>query len=78
MTAKKCSVIQEEVIDVFHEKMYIPTIEKLSFHLANVGIIGSINMGILEMIVSMIMCKNKYIYKVKDRLFKRFRKTTGI
>ena len=37
---KKCFVLHEEVIDVFHEKI-ITTIEKLSFHLAHVRIIGS-------------------------------------
>ena len=37
---KKCYVLHEEVIDVFHEKFYIPKIEKLSFHIAHVRIIG--------------------------------------
>ena len=43
--AKKCFVLHEEVIDVFHEFFYIPTIEKLSFHLAHVRIIGSMECG---------------------------------
>ena len=29
---KKCFVLHKKVIDDFHEKNYIPTIEKLSFH----------------------------------------------
>ena len=37
----KCFVIHEEVIDVFYDKFYIPTIEKLSFNLFHVRIIGS-------------------------------------
>ena len=43
--AKKCSVLHEEVIDVFNEKIYIPTIEKLSFHVSYVRIIGSMVLG---------------------------------
>ena len=39
--ANKCFVFNEEVIDVFHDKGCIPTIEKLSFNLAYVRIIGS-------------------------------------
>ena len=38
-------VLHEEVIDVFHEKNYIPTIEKLSFNLACVRILGSMECG---------------------------------
>ena len=34
---KKCFVLHEEVIDVSHEIFYIPTIEKLSFHLAHIS-----------------------------------------
>ena len=37
----KCFVLHEEVIYVFREFFYIPTIEKLSFHMAHVSIIGS-------------------------------------
>ena len=37
-----CFVLHEEVIDVFHENNYIPTIEKLSFHLVRVRILCSI------------------------------------
>ena len=38
---KKCFVIHKEVIDLFHDKFYIPTIEKLPFHIAYVKILGS-------------------------------------
>ena len=38
---KKCLVLHEEVIDVFHEKYDIPKIEKLSFHIACVRFLGS-------------------------------------
>ena len=41
---KICFVFHEEVIDVFHQKK-IPTIEKLSFHLAHVMILGSMEYG---------------------------------
>ena len=41
LMAKKCFVLYDEVIDVFHEKIYIITIEKVSFHIANVSIVGS-------------------------------------
>ena len=34
-------VLHKEVVDVFNNKFYIPTIEKLSFHIAHVRIIGS-------------------------------------
>ena len=40
ITVKKCFVIHEGVINVFHEKYYIPTIEKLSFHLDRVRILA--------------------------------------
>ena len=39
--ANNLFVLHEEVIDVFHEKNYIPTIEKVSFHLDDVGILVS-------------------------------------
>ena len=37
----KCFVLFKEVIDVFHEIFYIPTVEKLSFHIAQVRILDS-------------------------------------
>ena len=39
--ANKWFVLHEEVIDVFHDKFYNPTIEKLSFHIYHVRILGS-------------------------------------
>ena len=42
---KKCFVLHGEAIDVFQEFVYIPTIEKLSFHLAHVIILGSMEFG---------------------------------
>ena len=42
---KKCFAINEEVVDVFHENIYIPTIEKLSFYLAHIRILGSMECG---------------------------------
>ena len=39
--AKKNFVIRKEVIYVFHGKFYIPTIEKHSFNLGCVRILGS-------------------------------------
>ena len=45
LMAKKCVVLHEEVIDVFYEKYYIPTIEILSFNLAHVRILGSMEFG---------------------------------
>ena len=41
LMVKKFFVIREEVIYAFHEKHYIPTIEKLSYHLVHVIILGS-------------------------------------
>ena len=42
---KKCFVLHEEVIYVFHERKYIPKIEKLSFYLADVKVLGSMKYG---------------------------------
>ena len=52
---KKCFVPREEVIYLFREKLYIPTIEKLPFHLDHVRILGSMECGKTRMIVSAIM-----------------------
>ena len=43
--AKKCFVLHEEVIDFFHRFLFIPTIEKLSFHLYHVRILDSMECG---------------------------------
>ena len=37
---EKYFVLHEEVIDVFHKNICIPTIEHFSFHLAHVNILG--------------------------------------
>ena len=37
----KCFVLHEDFMDIFNDKIYIPTIEKLSFDLAHVRILGS-------------------------------------
>ena len=42
---KKCFVLQKEVIDVFHENIYIPTIEKLSFHIDHGSLLVQWNAG---------------------------------
>ena len=42
---KKCFVLHKEVIDVFPKKCYILTIEKLSFYLDHVSIIGPMERG---------------------------------
>ena len=43
--AKKCFVLHEEVIYVFYEIFYIPFNKKLSFNIAHVRIIGSMEIG---------------------------------
>ena len=43
--SNNCFVLHEEVIDVFHVFFNIPTIEKLSFHLSHVSILGSMKCG---------------------------------
>ena len=43
--AKKCFLLHKEVIDVLHEIFYIPTIEKLSFHLSRAMFLGSMECG---------------------------------
>ena len=42
---KKSFVLHEDVIDTFHNNLYIPTIEKSSFHLACVKNIGWMKRG---------------------------------
>ena len=42
---EKCSVLHEEVIDVFHINFYITTIEKLLFYHAHDIILGSMECG---------------------------------
>ena len=45
MMENKYVVLHEEVIDIFHNKFYIPTIEKPSFNLSRVSIPGSMECG---------------------------------
>ena len=49
--ANKCFVFHEEVIDVFHNKFYIPTREKLSFFYLMLVLLVQWNVGGLEMII---------------------------
>ena len=44
MVKKRC-VLHEEVLDVFHEEIYIPTIEKMSFHISRVRILSLMECG---------------------------------
>ena len=37
--------LHEELIESFHSKFYIHAVEKLSFHIAHVRIIGSLECG---------------------------------
>ena len=52
---KKCFVLHKEVIDVFIGNFYIPTIEKLSFRLARVSILDSMEFGQTRNNFSMII-----------------------
>ena len=45
LRVKKYSVIHEEVVDLFHKKYYITTIRKISFHIARVRILDSMEYG---------------------------------
>ena len=72
---KRCSVIQKEVRDVFHEIFYIPTIEKLPFRIDHVRLLGSIEFG---------KTRNYYSYdntskkRLKKYYAEKFSKTTSI
>ena len=59
--ANNVFVLREEVINVFHDKIYIPTIENCYFILLMSGFLVQWNFGRLQIIVSMIMHKNIYI-----------------
>ena len=52
---KKYSVLSEEVIAIFHEQMYISTIEKLPFLLSCVRILGSVEFESTRNDFSMVM-----------------------
>ena len=57
--AKKCFVLPEEVIDVFHEKNYIPTTENCHLIFLISGLLVRWNVGRLEIIVSIITHQEK-------------------
>ena len=55
ITVKKCFVLHKEVIGVFHGKVYIATIEKLSFDFIMFRLLVQWNMGRLEIIFPALM-----------------------
>ena len=68
--------LNEEVIDVFHNTFYIPTIENWKFNIAHIRILDSTEYG---------RTGNDYyqvntvkIFEVKEILCGKIRKTTGI
>ena len=67
-------VLHEKVIHVFHEKYYIPKIEKLSFHLAHVRILCSMEFGNTRNDFSTVM--HEQIYKVKRYDAEKFSEST--
>ena len=71
-----CSVFHDEVIDVFH-KNYIPTIEKLSFHIDLVRTLGSMKCRNTKNCYSHdnVSIMNLYLNKYYAE---KFSKTTGI
>ena len=81
----KCSVIHKEVIDIFHEFFYIPTIEKLSFHLSHVSILGSMEYGKTRndcfranASKKYIKFKNDYVEKPAKRPVYKYRVNIGV
>ena len=73
----KCFGLHEEVIDVFHEKLYIPTIERLSFNLDNIRIIGSMECGKTRNDCFRANA-SKNIIKLKNDYAEKFSKATSI
>ena len=69
---KKCSVLHEEVLDVFHDKFKIPTIENFHLYLLMLGFLVLCNVGRLEMIFPMIMYQKQY--KVKEILCRKIQR----
>ena len=74
--AKKYFVLHEEVIDVVHTNIYIPTIEKLSFNLVHVRIIGSMECGKTRN--DFHDNASTHIYKVKERICRKIQRRAGI
>ena len=77
INAKKCFVLHEEVIYVFHEKNYITTIEKLSFNLTHVRIIGSMECGNTRNYCFRVNA-SKNNEKLKKDYSEKFSEKTGI
>ena len=75
--AEKVFVLHKEVIDIFNEKIITPTIEKLSFHLANVRILGSMEYEKTRNDCYHDIAPNNNI-KLKTDYAEQFTKTTGI
>ena len=73
--AKKCFILHEEVIDAFYNFFYIPTIEKLTLHLALVRILGSMEYGKTRHFFHDNVPK-KYT-KLKKYYAEKFNETTG-
>ena len=63
---KKCFVVHEEVIDVFNEKYYILTIEKIRLVLLLSGFVVQWNVRRLEIICFLDKASNVYIKFKKD------------
>ena len=77
LVVKKYFVLHEEVIDFFHDKIYIPTIEKLSFDLDHARILGSMERGKTRIYCSRCITFKIYI-QFKKNCEETFSKTTGI
>ena len=69
---KKYIFLYENVIDIFHDKIYILTIKKLPFHLAHVSILGSMKCGKTRDIFHDNALKNNI--KLKEEYAEKFSK----
>ena len=74
---KKWFVLHEEVIDIFHENFHIPKIEKRSFHLSRIKIIGSMEDGKTRNDCFHANVSKIYI-KLKKYYAEKFSETNGI
>ena len=63
LMVRKCFVLREEVMDIFHGKYYIHTIENCHFILLMSVFLVQWNVGRIEVIVSALMHQKQY--KVK-------------
>ena len=77
LTENKCFVPNEEVLDFFHGFFNIPTIEKLSFIIAHVRILGSME---FRKTINDFFCANasKNNVKFKKDYAEKFSEATGI